>query len=273
MLQPLNSSRALRGVAWRRLHVVLLAVAVAGALLQPPPADAAETLQVTGSLWSPYIDGDLPEGGLATDLVRTGLTRAGYDMQANVETWTRAYQGVAVGVYDVVVAVWQTRARSQDLLFSEPYLMNDIVFLSRADLLVDYRDMADLIGYRIGVEREFAYDEAFDADPNLTRVVNDHLIQNLLLLRQGRIDLLVGDKWSILYQISEFMPADVSAFRMLSKPLIRRALRMGVSRQNPKAGEIVGRFDAAMKAMREDGTYAAIVKKHTDGIAVLPTRR
>ncbi|MGE0623624.1 MAG: substrate-binding periplasmic protein [Pseudomonadales bacterium] len=272
-MNALISSGAGRWLGGRRGFPAALLAAALACLILTPAARAEETLQVTGSLWSPYIDGDLPEAGLATDLVRTGLTRAGFDIQANVETWSRAYQGVAVGVYDVVVSVWETRARSEDLLFSEPYLMNDIVFLSRADLLVDYQGPADLIGYRIGVERDFAYDEAFDSDPNLTRVVNDHLIQNLLLLRQGKLDLLVGDKWSILYQISEFMPADISAFRILSKPLIRRALRMGVSRTNPNAQEIVSRFDAAMKVMREDGTYNAIVKKHTDGIAVLPSRR
>lgn len=250
----------------------LLAIVTVGALLAPPMSTAA-TLQVTGSLWSPYIDSELPEGGLATDLVRTALTRAGYDIQANVETWSRAYQGVALGVYDVVVAVWETRARSEDLLFSEPYLLNDIVFLSRADLLVDFRDLADLIGYRIGVERDFAYDEAFDADSNLTKVVNDHLIQNLLLLRQGRIDMLVGDQWSILHQISEFMPADVAEFRMLSKPLTRRALRLGVSRQHPDAAEIVAAFDAAVESMRKDGTYQRLVAKHTAGMAVLPAKR
>jgi len=271
-LNTQTSSGGRRRLGLHGLRATILAAALTGTLLQPLTG-AAETLQVAGSLWPPYIDGNLPEGGLATDLVRTGLTKAGYDIQANVETWTRAYQGVAVGVYDVVVSVWETQARSEDLLFSEPYLMNDIVFLSRADLLVDYQDLADLMGYRIGVERDFAYEEAFDADPNLNKVVNNHLIQNLLLLREGRIDLLVGDKWSILYQISEFMPDDVSEFRMLPKPLIRRALRMGVSRRNPDAGEIVARFDAALKAMREDGTYNALVKKHTDGIAVLPSRR
>ena len=31
----------------------------------------AEVLQVTGSLWSPYVDGDLENGGLAADLVRS----------------------------------------------------------------------------------------------------------------------------------------------------------------------------------------------------------
>ncbi len=254
-----------------RLTLLLLTAMVLGAALLPYSGMAA-TLKVTGSLWPPYIDDELPEGGLAADLVRTALTRAGYDIQANVEPWTRAYQGTAVGVYDVVAAVWQTEARSDDLLFSEPYLLNDIVFLSRADVPVDYQDLSDLMGYRIGVEREFAYEEAFDADANLTKVVNNHLIQNLLLLREGRIDMLVGDKWSILYQISRFMPDDISAFRIVPKPLIRRALRLGVSRLNPDAAGIVAAFDGAVEAMRKDGTYDQLVQKHTQGMAVLPTR-
>ena len=242
---------------------------VVGVLLPPPGLGA--TLQVTGSLWSPYIDDQLPEGGLAADLVRTALTRAGYDIETSVETWPRAYRGTALGVYDVVAAVWQTAERSEDLLFSEPYLLNDIVFLARHDVPVEFASLSDLVGYRIGVVAEYAYDEAFDADPNLTRVTNNHLIQNLLLLRQGRLDLVVDDKWSILHQISTFMPADIGAFRMLPKPLARRALRMGVSRENPDAREIVAAFDAAITAMRGDGSYDAVVKKHTAGIAVLPS--
>ena len=32
-------------------------------------------------------------------------------------------------------------------------------------------------------------------------------------------------------------------------------------------------FDAAIASMREDGSYEAIVRKHTQGIAVLPGKR
>lgn len=230
----------------------------------------AEVLNVTGSLWSPYVDGEVENGGLASDLVRTALTRAGYEVEPNVETWTRAYQGVAVGAYDVVAAIWQNEERGEDLLFSDAYLLNDIVFLARRGILVEYRSLSDLSGFRIGVVREFAYDEAFDTHPDLYRVVNNHLIQNLLLLRQGRLDIVVGDKWSILSQISQFMPDDLGAFVMLPKPLARRALRLGVSRLNPKADEIIAAFDLAIQEMQDDGTYDEIVKRHTEELARLP---
>jgi polar amino acid transport system substrate-binding protein len=236
-------------------------------------ASSAEVLTVTGSLWSPYLDPELEEGGLAADLVRTALTRAGYEIEGSTENWSRAYEGTAVGVYDVVAAVWQNAEREADLVFSDAYLLNDIVFLARRGVFVEFNTLGDLSGLRIGVVRDYAYDDAFDTHPDLARYANNHLIQNLLLLRQGRLDVIVGDKWSILHQISQFMPDDLQQFRLLTKPLVRRALRMGVSRVNGDAESIIEAFDAAIAEMKEDGSYAAIVKKHTDGIAVLPQVR
>jgi polar amino acid transport system substrate-binding protein len=258
----LRNSIGARGRGWLLAGVLLFS-----------PALHADVLQVTGSLWSPYVDGDLPNGGLAADLVRTALNRAGYEVEANVETWSRAYEGAAVGVYDVVPAIWQNEARGGDLIFSNPYLLNDIIFMTRRGVLVEYRTLSDLSGYRIGVVREYAYEEAFDNHPDLRRVVNNHLIQNLLLLRQDRLDIVVGDKWSLLHQIAQFMPDDLGYFRALDKPLARRALRLGVSRMNPDAPEIVAAFDEAIAAMRADGTYDEIVRRHTAGLAKLPERR
>ena len=58
----------------------------------------ADLLRVTGSLWPPYVDGELENGGLAADLVRTALERAGYEVEGSVEPWGRAYEGAAIGV-------------------------------------------------------------------------------------------------------------------------------------------------------------------------------
>jgi len=237
------------------------------------PFSGAEVLKVTGSLWSPYQDPELPEGGLAVELVRTALLRAGYEIEPSTETWSRAYEGTAIGVYDVVAAIWQTEWRERDLLFSDAYLLNDIVFLARKGILVDFNTLSDLSGFRIGVVRDYAYDDAFDTHPDLLRYANNHLIQNLLLLRQGRLDIIVGDKWSILHQISEFMPDDLSQFNLLPKPLARRALRLGVSRSNGEAQSIVEAFDAAIAGMKEDGSYTEIIRKHTQGFAILPGKR
>jgi ABC-type amino acid transport substrate-binding protein len=69
------------------------------------------------------------------------------------------------------------------------------------------------------------------------------------------------------------MPDDLGYFHALSKPLARRALRLGVSRMNPNAAEIVAAFDEAIENMQDDGTYDEIVKRHTAGIARLPAQR
>ena len=242
-------------------------------LLLASGAARAELLRVTGSLWSPYLDDELPNGGLAADLVRTALTRAGYEVEGSAEPWSRAYEGAAIGVYDVVAAIWQNEERGEDLIFSNPYLLNDVIFMSRQGVLGNYRTLNDLTSYRIGVVRGYAYDDAFDNHPDLFRVTNNHLIQNLLLLRQGRLDVVVGDKWSILHQISVFMPDDIGYFVALPKPLARRAVRLGVSRQNPNAQEIVAAFDKAIAEMQADGSYDEIVKRHTTEIARLPQQR
>ncbi len=256
-----------------RMQAFWCGLAVGLAIFFSPFAAGAEALQVTGSLWTPYMDDQLPNGGLATDLVRTALARAGYEVEPNIEGWSRAYQGTAVGVYDAVAAVWQNDQRSEDLLFSEPYLMNDIVLLARKGVLIDYANLSDLAGYRIGVVRGYAYEDAFDRSMNLNRVTNYYLIQNLLLLRKGKLEVIVGDKWSIFYQISRYMPDDLEEFRLLPKPLARRALRFGVSRQNPEAALIIDRFNQAIAGMKQDGSYEDIVRKHTEGLVVLPGKR
>ena len=236
-------------------------------------AHSAQLLRVTGSHWPPYLDQELENGGLAADLVRTALTRAGYDVEASAEPWSRAYEGAAIGVYDVVAAVWQNEERGEELIFSNPYLLNDIIFMSRQGVLGNYRTLNDLRGYRIGVVRDYAYDDAFDNHPQLLRVPSSNLIQNLLMLTQGRLEVVVGDKWSMLHEISQYIPDEIGVFVALPRPLARRALRLGVSRHNQNAQEIVAAFDKAIVEMQADGSYDEIVQRHTSGIAKLPQQQ
>lgn len=264
-------SHARRSVG--RLNAALAAMLLIGALGSAGAAYGAELLRVTGSHWPPYLDGELENGGLAADLVRTALTRAGYEVEGSAEPWVRAYEGVAIGVYDVVAAVWQNEARGEELIFSNPYLLNDIIFMSRQGVLGTYNTLNDLRGYRIGVVRDYAYDDAFDNHPQLLRVPSSNLIQNLLMLSQGRLEVVVGDKWSMLHEISQYIPEDIGVFVALPRPLARRALRLGVSRHNPNAQEIVAAFDKAIVDMQADGSYDEIVQRHTAGIAQLPKQR
>ena len=190
-------------------------------------------------------------------------------LATKIDTWPRAYEGTASGVYDVVISVWQTPEREKELVFSEPYLLNDIVLMSKKGRSLPFEGLDDLVGFTIGVENEFAYGGGFDERADIRKVVNNSLIQNLLLLRQGKIDLVIGDRWSIYYELTTFMPDAVSQFEMLPNALIRRALSMGVSREHPQHAAIVADFNREIAAMNSDGAYRKILDKHTGSLAVV----
>jgi polar amino acid transport system substrate-binding protein len=255
---------------FKRFEALLwLVLLLAGTVAANEPVPKGTVLRATGAVWAPYVDTSLDNGGLAADLVRTALERAGYTIDAKVETWPRASQGVSLGVYDMVVAMFRSEERAQDLAFSEPYLLNDVVLAARRGSGFEYRGPASLERTTVGIVKDYVYDAAFDTHPGFRRVVNNHLIQNLLLLRQGRIQLVVGDKWAILYELSRFMPGAVNEFEFVTQPVATRGLRLAVSRTNPDHAEIIARFDREITAMREDGSYAKIVKHHTSGFADL----
>ena len=95
-------------------------------LLSPLHAQQQE-LSMVANIWPPYVDEALPDNGLAMKIVDTAFKRAGYKTKLRIEKWEKALSGSKLGVYDVVGAVWKTESRKQKLLYSEPYLNNNIV--------------------------------------------------------------------------------------------------------------------------------------------------
>jgi polar amino acid transport system substrate-binding protein len=48
----------------------------------------------------------------------------------------------------------------------------------------------------------------------------------------------------------------------LPNPLIKRGVHIAVSKSNPRHKEIIAKFNKALEAMKNDGTYESILKKH-----------
>ncbi len=222
----------------------------------------AEPLGIVGSSWPPYIDKNHQFKGMAMEIVTRALQRRGYQSRTNIETWPRALEGVEIGVYDVVAAVWKTPEREKKLLFSWPYLVNQIKFIKMKDTKVQYRTLADLKGLLIGTVRNYAYDKDFLATQALIKIPQNHIIQNLLKLTQGEIDLTLGDEKAIRYEINQYMKANEAQLELLKKPLSKRKLRIAVSKKHPKAKKIIDDFNQAIVKMKNDGTLEKIIKKY-----------
>ena len=226
-------------------------------------AASAEGLNVVYSgKWPPYADANLPQQGLGVDLVTTALQRAGYETFLNIDSLDRILEGGKLGVYDVFATPWYSDERNEYLYYSKPYLQSYIRFVKKKGTDFEFNDFNDLKGMMIGIVQDYAYDEEFNQSYQLTKISERNLIQNLLKLKQGRLDLAVDDELVLLYEINQYMPNSMREFEFLPKPLAVRGVHIGVSRENPNHEKIAAAFDKAIEAMKKDGSYDKIIQKH-----------
>ena len=225
-------------------------------------AQATDLNVVHSGKWPPYSDAGLPGQGLAVDIVTTALHRAGYTTFMRIDSLDRILQGGELGVYDVFATPWYSDARNQYLQFSKPYLESTIRFIKKKGTKFEFDSLSDLRGDMIGTVQDYAYDQDFNDDRNLIKISERNLIQNLLKLQQGRIDLTLDDELVLMYEINLYMPNSMSEFELLNKPLAVRGIHIGVSRENPDHEKIVADFNKAIAEMKKDGSFDKIIAKH-----------
>ena len=226
------------------------------------PGHTEDLLKLVSSTWPPYVDEKLPHKGLAMHIVTEAFTRAGYRTSLVSESWPRSLQGVEIGVYDVIATAWYTDERARKFTFSQPYLFNEIRFIKRKQDPFTYDGLLSLTGMTVGIVYKYAYGEEFERATNFTKVPGNHVIQNLLKLTQGQIDLTLGDERTLRHELKEYLSTSMASLEFLPKPLATKGLYVAVSKTNPDHDRIAAAFDKAIVEMKDDGTYEAILRQH-----------
>jgi len=227
-----------------------------------PAAQAGMKLTLVGDAWPPYVDANLPEKGLASDIVVTALKRAGYAPTVQVDDWMRVLEGGELGLFDGVVAAWITPKRQEKFVFSDPYYVNTIRLIKRKDADFKFADVYKQQGLLVGYVEGYAYNEKLKRPKNLILVPSNHVIQNLLKLQQGQIDLTLGDEGVIQYQLANYFTSNQDMFVFDKKPFSERKLYFMVSKLNPAHAKIIKAFNKQLAEMKKDGTYQKILDRH-----------
>lgn len=222
---------------------------------------AQQPLRLMANTSPPYADAKLPERGLALELVEHVFVATDVKPEIVIESWSRALEGARIGVYDGLAAAWYSDERAQDLLFSEPYLSSRLIMLQRRDDPRRFNSLDDLAGQRLGVRAEYAYGVEFASIEGIRLVEENHLIQNLLNLLNGRVDLVVGDERTINQQLHEYLRDKISLFTVSEVTLPPVARHVAVSRSLANHQQVIGAFNKALAAARADGSHKAIVDK------------
>ncbi|MGY4533996.1 polar amino acid transport system substrate-binding protein [Pseudomonas sp. TE3786] len=222
----------------------------------------AESLRLVANTWPPFNDVNLLNNGLSSDLVITALKRAGYSSAYFQVPWARVLYGVQAADYDIVVSAWYDAERATYGVFSQPYLINRIRFLRRKGTDTRFRSLSDLGTASIAVVRGYSYQQAFDADTQLVKVPVVDFAMGARMLAAGRVQLTLEDELVARHYFQHELQSIEPQLEFLPKPLSENGLHILVRSSHPHAREIVERFDRAMQAMRDDGSYAKIFAAH-----------
>jgi len=231
-------------------------------VLLPLYGVAAETLRLVADPWPPFNDQALLNNGVASDLVSTALSRAGYTSTYAQVPWERAVRGLQQDIYDVLINAWYTDERATFGHYSQPYLINRIRFLQRKGSQISFKQLPDLYPYSIAVVRGYAYSSEFDQDTRLTKVGVGGFAMGARMLHARRVQLTLEDEIVARFHLGRELASIRDQLEFLPQPLSENGLHILVSRNHPQHQQIADAFNKAIEAMRADGSYAQIFQRH-----------
>lgn len=225
------------------------------------PARADDPVKMMTNTWSPYVDAELPDQGLAMELVTHIFARAGYSVSNTIEIWPQASESVRTGLSDVLGATWRDDARDQRFIYSEPYLMNELIVVKRREMQGRHYSIGAMANSRIGLIPDYAYGIDFTELPKVEIVYENQIVQNLENLLNNKVDFVVGDRRVIAAKLGAFPEERRHEIEVASISLPPRGLYVAGSRAIERPAHLVKEFNNALIEVKRDGSYQKIIEK------------
>lgn len=213
-----------------------------------------DTLKFSMDVWPPFTNGQ-NEKSLATDIVRTAMERVNIPTSYKLDNFDAVLDGIYSGAFDGSPALWKSAEREEHLLFSDPYLENQMILVGRKGADVSLSSLSQLEQQRIGLVKDYAYGDS------LTKIIDADIVygrddqENLVNLLSDKIDYMLVDALLMQYLL-KYELNDVSALlEFAAQPLIVKPLHLAIRKDHPEAESLVGQFNEQIKEMMAEGVY------------------
>jgi len=225
---------------------------------------AAEKITMVTGDWPPYTSEKMAGKGFFTEIVTAVCKEAGVDVEYKFYPWLRSEKMVQDGEAFAVFPYFPSADRKKIYDFSDPLCNSTGKFFFLKEKIksdVKWTTFADLKSHSIGGTLGYWYKKDFEAAGlNVDYAASDE--QGVKKLEAGRFDLLATDElvgWDL---IKSLFPKELDKFGTLSKPLNRDALCLMVSRKYPNSAAINQKLNLAIRQIKKNGVYSAILKKY-----------
>ena len=238
----------------RLLFFVLLALALSGNCY----ASKLQILTMENAPYSFTENGEVK--GIGVELVREAFRRMKQPAQISISPWARAMERIQAGTVDGLFNVYRTPEREVFAEYSE--LLQDetvVLFVEKNSSIQFNGDLAALRNYRFSAVRGYSYGRTYDkavADKVLTNIQLITLAEQALrMLVTKRTDVVPSGRHVGKYYLYKLGLQD--SVKELLPPLETVPTYM-IFPKKRGLSTIRQQFNAALKSMREDGTYDKI---------------
>ncbi len=227
----------------------------------------AEVLHLaTGDDYAPFTGKALVGQGMLTQVVRAALAEEGMAITLDWLPWNRGYLKARRGEYDATFPYVPSAEREADFLYSAPIYEADQFLYSRAGDAIELADLPAMAGRRL------CYPLGWQAPEAIQQLIEQGVLRRhsplglkecarLLLLQ--RDDLFIADR-HLGESALRSTGADAGAFHRSQAAFQHNTLHFIVSRQHPRAAELIERFDRGFAALKARGDYQRLIERYVE---------
>jgi polar amino acid transport system substrate-binding protein len=238
--------------------VVLAFCTLAGAGLP------AETLRLATGELPPYASEQLPDQGIALDIIRKAFSQSGYAVSYTFKPWMRSLEEAREGKWDGTAHWGRNPERDVGFLVSDSILTEQWVFVYRdgapATTHFDWKNFSDLAGLRIGAVQFNTYTPEFwNLQKNGTLKVefSQDDLTNLRRLVAGRIDVVPMERNMACFLMkTQFASAEVASLRAHPKLLTNQfTTHLMLSAKLPQSADRMKAFNQGLRTVQKSHQF------------------
>jgi polar amino acid transport system substrate-binding protein len=217
-----------------------------------------QKLKLASDVWPPFTNVK-GEESIALNLVKTALERVDIETEIEISDFDKVIKEIESNTTDGTAAIWKTQEREKTLLFSAPYLQNQLILVGLKGTDVTAKTIDALTGKKIGVVKNYAYGDKLLHAKNITLIFSESDQTNLEKLFDKKVDYMLVDKLLINYLLKYELNNVQELLAIANKPFETKMLYFALNKNVPDADIIISKFNDEIKLMVKDGTYNEIL--------------
>jgi len=192
--------------------------------------------------------------------LRKRSSGGGVRVNSEITEFEDLINGIKEGKFDGSSALWFTAEREEFLIYSVPYLQNQLILVGPKGSDVSVASFSELGGKRVAVVENYAYGDSVYKANGVLLVPGRSDQENLERLIKDEADYMLVDALLIQYLLA-YQGAEVRKYLEVgSTPILNRSLHFAVGKDLSGGEAIIKRFNEDILKMMVDGTYNRILK-------------